>query len=103
MRYFASILLTTSLALTANAASSTCRPAQQALIDSEVHCTDSGIDISYFRESGIKVACLEDRRVQRACGMDGELTRTKAFETWQEHLQTFSENCTRQGGFMRFG
>src|ERR1017187_3139884 len=81
-----------------SAPTTTCRPEQQSVIDAETHCTPAGIDIDYFHEHGIKVACLEDARVQRLCGLDGELTREKAFELWQSRLQNVVSTCDREGG-----
>ena len=95
-------LLTAASDPIGSAPTTTCRPQQQSLIDAETHCTPAGIDIDYFHEHGIKVACLEDARVQRLCGLDGELTREKAFDLWQSRLQIFMSSCDNEGGVVAY-
>lgn len=83
-------------------AEDSCRPRLETVIDAEMHCSADGIDIQYYRESGIKVACLENQRVQQRCGVDGELTRERAFDLWQNRLTEFSEQCGSSGGLVRY-
>ena len=83
----------------ARAAADQCVPEETAVIDSEAHCVDNGgIDIGESDSEGIKVACLESKRVQNTCGPDGRLTRLHAYTLWFNKLQAFQAHCMNEGG-----
>ena len=57
-----------------------------------------GIDIGYYSEDGIKVACMKDKEVQGMCGPDGSLTRLHAYAAWMTKLKQFQDSCSDSGG-----
>jgi hypothetical protein len=100
-----SSLLVLLLLLATGAASQAeqCRGDRQSVISSEAKCVDSGgINIDYYGDQGIKVACLSDKRVQSECGADGRLTRLHAFTDWMHKLKEFESGCLVQGGRFAF-
>lgn len=80
-----------------------CVAHESAVIDSEVRCVDNGgISIGFTGEEGIKVACMQDKVVQGACGPDGRLTRLRAYAAWFNKLRKFENECTAEGGTFAF-
>ncbi len=83
----------------AGASSSSCQADQAVVINSESSCFPSGgIDIDYYGDDGIKVACMQDKRVQSACGPDGRVTRLQAYRQWLSRVDQFQRSCTGKGG-----
>src|ERR1035438_1497884 len=80
-----------------------CAAHESAVIDSEVRCVDNGgISIGFTGEEGIKVACMQDKVVQGACGPDGRLTRLRAYSAWFNKLKKFENECATEGGVFAF-
>jgi hypothetical protein len=80
-----------------------CGPQEKAVIDGQAKCVASGgIDIGFLGEDGIKVACMEDKRVVRECGPDGRITRLQAYRSWYNNLQQFQASCASRGGTPKF-
>jgi hypothetical protein len=84
-------------------APSACPAPQTHVIDSEARCFESGgLRIDFHGDEGIKVACLQDKRVQNVCGPDGRLTRLQAYTSWFARLKQFENTCTGRGGVFSF-
>jgi hypothetical protein len=87
----------------ARAGADSCGGERQSVISSEAQCVASGgINIDYYGDQGIKVACLKDQRVQSVCGPDGQLTRLHAYNSWIRKLKEFEAGCHVQGGTFAF-
>jgi hypothetical protein len=85
-------------------ASGQCLPDEKALIESEVRCfSGAGLDIGYLADDGLKVACMENKQVQSACGPDGRLTRLHAYSAWFTNLKQFEAKCNESGGVFAYG
>lgn len=98
-----SLLLSSLLPQSFLWAGGSCRAPENAVIDSEVRCVESGgINIGAGSEDGIKVACMESKQVQSQCGPDGRLTRLRAFTTWFNKLKQFEGECLSSGGSFSF-
>jgi len=73
------------------------------IIESEARCVESeGIPIGDVLDSQTRYACLQNRTVQRECGMDGRQARLQAFRQWESSLMTFQAQCEREGGSFAF-
>src|SRR5947209_16002910 len=69
-----------------------CLPQKSTIIAAENRCVEAGgIDIGYYGDDGIKVACMRDKRVQGACGPDGSVTRLHAYVAWMTKLKQFQD------------
>lgn len=80
------------------AAQAVCGPAEKIEIDSEARCFETGVDISYMGEEGVKVACMQDKLVQKTCGSDGQITRLQAYRQWFAKLKQAENACFVRGG-----
>jgi hypothetical protein len=92
------LLAAVLMSLPAGLLAETCLDAKEAVISAEAKCVDTGINIDYYGDQGVKVACLSDARVRSECGPDGHLTRLNAFTTWMRKAKEFEAGCLTQGG-----
>ncbi|MFA5975289.1 MAG: hypothetical protein WC859_03895 [Elusimicrobiota bacterium] len=84
-------------------ASNRCSPEDKKVIGSEARCfDDGGIDIGYNGTNGAKVACMQDKRVQKTCGPDGRTTRLQAYSQWYAKVKQFESDCVSNGGIFSY-
>ena len=98
MKHGAFFLLIAFAAAGPAQAAGECLGEEQTVISSEAQCVPNGINIDYYGDEGIKVACLSDQRVRSECGPDGRLTRLNAFTTWMRKAKAFEAACLAKGG-----
>lgn len=78
---------------------SQCQQDQSSVISAENRCVNSGgIDIGYYSDDGMKVACMKNKEVEGQCGPDGSLTRLHAYAAWMTKLKQFQDSCADSGG-----
>jgi hypothetical protein len=76
---------------------------EKAKIESQAFCVDSpGIAIPDVDDANVRLACLQDPKVQSACNFDGQHARLKAFQRWQSALMAYQQQCEQRNGHFSF-